>query len=79
MVCPKCGSENIGVIDSRPNRKSMGENVVYRMRKCSDCGKKFQTIEKIYVKERPPDKVVYLKDSMNRDCEYKIEIRRRKR
>lgn len=40
MNCPKCKSERISVIDSRP-----ATDLVRRRRKCDDCGARFSTVE----------------------------------
>lgn len=40
LVCPKCGSEQVSVIDSR--RK---EGTVWRRRCCLCCQKRFNTVE----------------------------------
>ena len=42
MKCPKCGSENIKIIDSRS-----ADTLVYRIRKCLDCEYRFGTKESI--------------------------------
>lgn len=46
MNCPKCGSKNVYVIDSRKDDQQR----VFRRRKCTDCGEQFRTIENVYVK-----------------------------
>lgn len=40
MNCPKCGSYNLVVRDSRPSKQS-----IRRRRHCNDCGHRFNTIE----------------------------------
>ena len=40
MNCPKCGSYQVGVIDTKP--KPSG---IRRRRKCQDCGYRFTTME----------------------------------
>lgn len=40
MVCPKCGSYNVIVIDSRP-----ADAMVNRRRKCCVCDYRFNTVE----------------------------------
>ena len=45
-MCPKCGSENISVVDSRKR-----PNYIFRARICFDCGNKYQTQEIIMEKE----------------------------
>lgn len=42
MICPKCKSESIRVVD---NVKNPNMNEIYRMRKCKDCGHVFYTVE----------------------------------
>jgi len=44
MNCPKCGSENTRVIDSRVSAKA---NSIRRRRECEDCGFRFSTQEQI--------------------------------
>lgn len=46
MKCPKCGSCQIDVIDSREKP----DNTRYRRRSCIDCGHRFSTIEAIQKK-----------------------------
>ena len=41
MVCPKCGSKKLEVIDTRPT--SM--NGIRRLRKCIDCGERITSYE----------------------------------
>lgn len=41
MNCPKCGSENIRVVDTINGL----QNDIYRRRKCSDCKSTFRTVE----------------------------------
>jgi transcriptional regulator NrdR family protein len=38
--CPRCGSTNVSVVDSRPK-----ENHIWRRRKCLECGEKYTTYE----------------------------------
>lgn len=45
MTCPKCGSENIGCIDSRNGKKNRR-----RRYSCQNCGGRFSTYE-IYADE----------------------------
>lgn len=40
MNCPKCGSDQVNVIDSRPK-----EGTVARRRKCLVCGYRYSTVE----------------------------------
>ena len=40
MICPKCNSNNLTCIDSRPS-----ENVTRRRRVCCECKHRFSTIE----------------------------------
>lgn len=42
MKCPKCGSYQIKVVDSRERPE---DNTRWRRRKCAECGHKFHTIE----------------------------------
>lgn len=42
MICPDCGSKNVGVIDNAFNPET---NEAYRLRKCKDCLYRFYTIE----------------------------------
>lgn len=42
MICPDCGSTNVGVIDNSFNPET---NEAYRLRKCKDCLYRFYTIE----------------------------------
>lgn len=54
MTCPECGSENIGVHDTRSQ-----EDNIWRRRKCFECGHRFSTIEidfDVYEKlmDKPP-------------------------
>ena len=44
MKCPKCGSMNFDVIDSR-NRTQ--RPYIYRVRTCLDCGHRFRTHETV--------------------------------
>ena len=41
MKCPKCGSNNLKVIDTISDL----DDEVYRCRRCVDCGGKFHTVE----------------------------------
>ena len=41
LKCPKCGSENGHVVDSRPSEN----NTARRRRECNNCGFRFSTIE----------------------------------
>ena len=41
MKCPKCGSNNLKVIDTI----SSLDDEIYRCRKCSDCDNRFYTVE----------------------------------
>lgn len=46
MYCPKCKSENIGIIDSRSNFvRPLFENYRRRRYKCNNCGNRFSSIE----------------------------------
>ena len=40
MICPKCQSNNLYVIETRGN-----ENENIRVRKCADCGSRYYTSE----------------------------------
>jgi transcriptional repressor NrdR len=42
MICPYCGSADLGVIDSRDTKES-----VRRRRECEDCKKRFTTYERV--------------------------------
>lgn len=42
MDCPKCGSENLSVVDSRGD-----SNAIRRRRECQDCSTRFTTYERI--------------------------------
>lgn len=42
MICPDCGSKNVGVIDNSGNPET---NEIYRKRRCKDCRYIFYTIE----------------------------------
>ena len=42
MKCPKCGVDNNKVKDSR--NTNLGNT--WRLRKCSNCGEKFETLER---------------------------------
>lgn len=44
MKCPFCGSEDIGVADTRPVEES---NAIRRRRVCGECKKRFTTYENI--------------------------------
>lgn len=41
MICPKCGSYNVGVIETSPCDNAK----LFRRRKCKDCGNRFRTVE----------------------------------
>ena len=41
MNCPKCGSNNLKVIDTISDL----DDEIYRCRRCLDCGNKFHTVE----------------------------------
>ena len=43
MTCPRCGSDNVRVLETIPGYESK----VYRRRKCVQCDTKFKTIEDI--------------------------------
>ena len=43
MVCPRCKSENVGVINSR--NYGEGDGVRYRRRACGACGHRWSTAE----------------------------------
>lgn len=49
MICPKCGSKNLRVTDSIPDK----DDYVFRRRKCQDCGKLFRTAESVISEESP--------------------------
>lgn len=40
MTCPKCGSENNRIVDSRQR-----DNTTMRRRWCNNCGLRFNTLE----------------------------------
>ena len=40
MLCPKCGGQNLHIVDSRPR-----ETTQFRRRACADCGHRFNTLE----------------------------------
>jgi DNA-directed RNA polymerase subunit RPC12/RpoP len=42
MLCPECGSRDVGVKDSRP---ADGARTIRRRRLCFDCGARFTTWE----------------------------------
>ena len=42
LKCPRCGSANLKVIDSRNDNRHPG---AYRRRVCKDCKKRFNTYE----------------------------------
>jgi transcriptional repressor NrdR len=44
MKCPYCGSDDTGVIDTRPVEET---NSIRRRRECSACKKRFTTYEKV--------------------------------
>lgn len=44
MKCPFCGSEDTGVVDTRPVEEN---NSIRRRRECSACKKRFTTYEKV--------------------------------
>lgn len=44
MKCPYCGSEKDSVVDSR---KGEGGKTVRRRRRCENCGKRYNTIERV--------------------------------
>lgn len=46
-MCPKCGSENISVVDSRRRPE-----YIFRARICLNCGHKYQTMEIVMEKEQ---------------------------
>lgn len=41
MLCPKCGSYNIGVRDTMPGP----DGKIYRRRRCRECNANFRTVE----------------------------------
>lgn len=43
MICPKCKSEKLSVIDSR----DVDEKAVRRRRECEECGYRFTTYERV--------------------------------
>lgn len=51
MICPRCGSEKIRVVDTMPDEKQR----VYRRRKCTECGFIIHTVETVCVKKRKND------------------------
>ena len=42
MNCPKCNSQQMSVVDSRPY---LGGQYIKRRRKCKDCGRWWYTVE----------------------------------
>lgn len=44
MKCPYCGSEDTGVVDTRPVEEN---NSIRRRRECNGCKKRFTTYEKV--------------------------------
>lgn len=44
MHCPKCGSVETRVLDSRPLDT---ENAIRRKRECAHCGQRFKTVERV--------------------------------
>ncbi len=44
MKCPYCGSEDTGVVDTRPVEEN---NSIRRRRECNTCKKRFTTYEKV--------------------------------
>ena len=44
MICPFCGTEEIRVLDSRPDEEN---NAIRRRRECTGCAKRFTTYETI--------------------------------
>lgn len=44
MKCPYCGSEDTGVVDTRPVEEN---NSIRRRRECNSCKKRFTTYEKV--------------------------------
>lgn len=50
MNCPKCGSDQHGVVDSRPQRGG----TIRRRRVCSACDERFSTVEVIVARGRGP-------------------------
>lgn len=46
-MCPKCGSENISVVDSRRR-----PDYIFRARICLNCGNKYQTMEIVMENEK---------------------------
>lgn len=44
MKCPYCGSEDTGVVDTRPVEEN---NSIRRRRECGECKKRFTTYEKV--------------------------------
>ena len=49
MICPKCGSENVEVFDSRA--MASYEGAVRRRRKCFDCAGRWTSYEVRYEEE----------------------------
>ena len=47
MHCPKCGSENIKTLDTRPTKN----NQIRRRKECIDCHYRFSTREIIVEKQ----------------------------
>ena len=52
MKCPKCGSTQVGVMNTRATE---GNEAIYRRRACRGCGLSFGTLEIVYPAERRPN------------------------
>lgn len=76
MTCPYCGSSEHYVKDSRPTgNKGMGNNIIYRNRKCKVCHVTFQTVEQIWHQKRPIKKALTLASGVDEKHEYILLIR----
>lgn len=54
MICPKCGSNQNHVVDSRPYKN---DQYIKRRRECLKCGELFNTYESDLLPDSIPDKV----------------------
>lgn len=67
MKCPKCGSDQVTVIDSRRD-----DSMVTRRRKCMDCNHRFQTHEitaEAYNEMKEKEKTLkFIIESVRREC-----------
>lgn len=66
MICPKCASDNLKVIEKRD---LPAEGAIRRRRKCNDCNFRFTTYERIevpllMVKKKSGEQEPYLREKM---------------